>query len=250
LISQNLNSDRSMYVRFGHTHYVWTHESNLFLYIHALTQQEASRECSELYTTASSDTFVLISKTIWVNLCRSFVNIPCTNGVLLIGHFIQNWGCYPANESLYKIEGVIQQKKVYIKLRGLSSKWKFIQNWEDYPANESLYKIEGIIQQMKVFSWIFMSQKYPNPRSRLNKTAGCVSADSSSVIFYEVRSRGGTKTIGGRRFVSSEMDPRIARWFDFKPKIPIWVKFGGSCYGKSLVYFRTIWSILLPLEIF
>jgi hypothetical protein len=33
---------------------------------------------------------------------------------------------------------------------------------------------------------------------------------------------------------------RGARWFVFKPKIPIWVNVGGSCYGKS-------WHILLPL---
>jgi hypothetical protein len=25
----------------------------------------------------------------------------------------------------------------------------------------------------------------------------------------------------------------VARWFVFKPKIPFWVNFGGSCYGKS-----------------
>jgi hypothetical protein len=26
---------------------------------------------------------------------------------------------------------------------------------------------------------------------------------------------------------------KAARWFVFKPKIKIWVNFGGSCYGKS-----------------
>jgi hypothetical protein len=26
---------------------------------------------------------------------------------------------------------------------------------------------------------------------------------------------------------------KVARWFVFKPKIKIWVNFGGSCYGKS-----------------
>jgi hypothetical protein len=47
---------------------------------------------------------------------------------------------------------------------------------------------------------------------------------------------------------------RVARWFVFKPKIPIWVNFGGACYGKSilrpseifyghLVYFVVIWYI-------
>jgi hypothetical protein len=28
-------------------------------------------------------------------------------------------------------------------------------------------------------------------------------------------------------------DCGVARWFVFKPKIPFWVNFGGSCYGKS-----------------
>jgi hypothetical protein len=37
----------------------------------------------------------------------------------------------------------------------------------------------------------------------------------------------------------------------FKPKIPIWVNFGGSCNGKAwYTYFMTIWRILLLLEIF
>jgi hypothetical protein len=35
---------------------------------------------------------------------------------------------------------------------------------------------------------------------------------------------------------------RVARWHDFKPKIPIWLNFGGSCKGKS-------WHILRPLGI-
>jgi hypothetical protein len=26
--------------------------------------------------------------------------------------------------------------------------------------------------------------------------------------------------------------PRVARWFVFKPKIQIWVNFGGSCNGS------------------
>jgi hypothetical protein len=47
---------------------------------------------------------------------------------------------------------------------------------------------------------------------------------------------------------------RVARWYIFKRKIPIWVNFGGSCNGTSwcilwpfgplynyLVYFRVIW---------
>jgi hypothetical protein len=42
----------------------------------------------------------------------------------------------------------------------------------------------------------------------------------------------------------------------FKPKIPIWVNFGGSCNGRSgyviwpLVYFTVIWYILWPFDIF
>jgi hypothetical protein len=43
---------------------------------------------------------------------------------------------------------------------------------------------------------------------------------------------------------------RVARWFVFKPKIPIWVNFGGSWNGKSWYIYMTIWRILLPLEIF
>jgi hypothetical protein len=39
---------------------------------------------------------------------------------------------------------------------------------------------------------------------------------------------------------------RVARWFVFKPKIPIWVNFGGP----MLVYFMVIWNILRSLCIF
>jgi hypothetical protein len=42
---------------------------------------------------------------------------------------------------------------------------------------------------------------------------------------------------------------RVARWFVFKPKIPIWVNFGRSCYKKSW-QIMTISFILRPLEIF
>jgi hypothetical protein len=31
---------------------------------------------------------------------------------------------------------------------------------------------------------------------------------------------------------SSVVFGRVARWFVFKPKIPIWVNFGGSCYVR------------------
>jgi hypothetical protein len=49
---------------------------------------------------------------------------------------------------------------------------------------------------------------------------------------------------------------RIARWYIFKPKIPILVNFGGSFNGRCLyischlVYFVTIWYILWPFGIF
>jgi hypothetical protein len=36
---------------------------------------------------------------------------------------------------------------------------------------------------------------------------------------------------------------RAARWFIFKPKIPLWVNLGGSCNGKC-------WYILWPLCLF
>jgi hypothetical protein len=39
---------------------------------------------------------------------------------------------------------------------------------------------------------------------------------------------------------------RVARWFVFKPKIPIWV----NLLWKILLYFMTIRPILWPLEIF
>jgi hypothetical protein len=43
---------------------------------------------------------------------------------------------------------------------------------------------------------------------------------------------------------------RVARWFVFKPKHPIWGKFWGVLRWKIAVYFMTICSILRPLEIF
>jgi hypothetical protein len=42
---------------------------------------------------------------------------------------------------------------------------------------------------------------------------------------------------------------RVARWFVFKPKIPILVIFWRVLQWKISAYFMTIWSILLPLEI-
>jgi hypothetical protein len=44
---------------------------------------------------------------------------------------------------------------------------------------------------------------------------------------------------------------RVARWHIFKPKIPIWVNFGGSNIQlKMLEYFVAIWSILWPFGLF
>jgi hypothetical protein len=67
-------------------------------------------------------------------------------------------------------------------------------------------------------------------------------------------------------FVSSLSEPvqsRVARWFVFKPKIPIWVNFGGprnekggynlwpfGIYYFHLVHFMVIWVILWPFGIF
>jgi hypothetical protein len=47
---------------------------------------------------------------------------------------------------------------------------------------------------------------------------------------------------------------RVARWFVFEPKIPIWVNFGGPWNGKCgydhLEYISTIWYYLWPFCIF
>jgi hypothetical protein len=48
----------------------------------------------------------------------------------------------------------------------------------------------------------------------------------------------------------------VARWYIFKPKIPIWVNFGASCNGRCwyfygyLVYFTAKWYILRPFGTF
>jgi hypothetical protein len=42
---------------------------------------------------------------------------------------------------------------------------------------------------------------------------------------------------------------RVARRHIFKPKIPIWVNFGGSYNGRCWLYFMEIWSILRPFGI-
>jgi hypothetical protein len=51
-------------------------------------------------------------------------------------------------------------------------------------------------------------------------------------------------------------DPRVARWFVFKPKLQIWVNFGGYCNGRcwyiswTFGLFTVFWYILLTFGIF
>jgi hypothetical protein len=43
---------------------------------------------------------------------------------------------------------------------------------------------------------------------------------------------------------------RVARWYIFEPKIPIWVKFGDPLNGKILyLYFMPIRNIFCPFGI-
>jgi hypothetical protein len=57
-------------------------------------------------------------------------------------------------------------------------------------------------------------------------------------------------------YVCTQVQTRVARWFVFKPKIPVWVNFGGPQNEKSfnifdhLEYFTAIWYNLLPFGIF
>jgi hypothetical protein len=44
--------------------------------------------------------------------------------------------------------------------------------------------------------------------------------------------------------------PRVARWFIFKPKIPIWEKFWKAFDWKMLIYLMAIWNILQTFGIF
>jgi hypothetical protein len=41
----------------------------------------------------------------------------------------------------------------------------------------------------------------------------------------------------------NDVEPRVARWYIFTPKIPVWVNFGRSCNGRC-------YYILWPLDIF
>jgi hypothetical protein len=45
------------------------------------------------------------------------------------------------------------------------------------------------------------------------------------------------------KLLRARVESRVARWFVFKPKIPIWVNFGRSCYIKS-------WYIFWPFCLF
>jgi hypothetical protein len=58
--------------------------------------------------------------------------------------------------------------------------------------------------------------------------------------FADVQNSWREKTLSNR---DRAMTTWAARWFVFKPKIPIWVSFGGSCDGRC-------WYILEPFGIF
>jgi hypothetical protein len=74
-------------------------------------------------------------------------------------------------------------------------------------------------------------------------TARLVTLDSQAVV---------TKTEWASQTLlqfNDEIWTRIARWFLFKPKIPIWVNFGGPYMENvyiyvHLEYFTDIWDIL------
>jgi hypothetical protein len=74
-----------------------------------------------------------------------------------------------------------------------------------------------------------------------------ISKFQQNVLFHKISLSTGKKSV-------TRIPGRVARWFVFKPKIPIWVNFLGSCNGKSvyvtydhLVYFTAIGIILWPL---
>jgi hypothetical protein len=52
---------------------------------------------------------------------------------------------------------------------------------------------------------------------------------------------------------------RVARWYIFRPKIVIWINFGGPCNGRCyyillvyglLIHFMTIWYVLWQIGVF
>jgi hypothetical protein len=58
-------------------------------------------------------------------------------------------------------------------------------------------------------------------------------------------------TLGETKNLSTYVPIGVARWHIFKPKIPIWVNFGGSCNGRCwYMYFIAIWSILWHFGLF
>jgi hypothetical protein len=80
-------------------------------------------------------------------------------------------------------------------------------------------------------------------------------------VLYVLLQSGGDKSswlTDKKRQQKSIVHPRIrvARWYIFKPKILIWIDFGGSGNGRCwyilspLVYFTAIWYILWSFGIF
>jgi hypothetical protein len=43
--------------------------------------------------------------------------------------------------------------------------------------------------------------------------------------------------------IENPVSTRVARWYNFQPKIQIWVNFGGSCNGRC-------WYILWTFDVF
>jgi hypothetical protein len=75
---------------------------------------------------------------------------------------------------------------------------------------------------------------WQNPLLPSTKTALC-STDTKQTSFWR-----------GKVF---SISVRVARWFVFKPKIPIWVNF-WRVLCKILVHLMIFWTILWPLAIF
>jgi hypothetical protein len=51
------------------------------------------------------------------------------------------------------------------------------------------------------------------------------------------------------RHEKQQVDIRVARWFIFIPKIPIWINYWRALEWKVFVYFMTIRNILRPFGI-
>jgi hypothetical protein len=50
--------------------------------------------------------------------------------------------------------------------------------------------------------------------------------------------------------VAWQLSIRVARWYILRPKIAIWVNFGGSCNGRCWYILWTFWYILRTFDIF